>query len=82
MNDRKDRDRLMGMLLTDQKFADAVFDDPDGVLTELGFGSDEIDAVKKLPRTEFHTLSDRLDSRLTEDQRTSSKECFEDDNAR
>ena len=76
MTNREKRDRLMGMLLTDRKFADAVFADPEGVLTDLGFGAEEIDAVKTLPRTDFSMLSDRLDARLTEEQRTSSKEHF------
>jgi hypothetical protein len=76
MANKEKRDRMVGMLLTDRYFADAVFADPEGVLTELGFGADEIEFVRKMDRSDFSALSDRLDYRLTQDQRTSSKECF------
>lgn len=79
MADKEKRDRMMGMLLTDRKFADAVFADPEGVLTDLGFGTDEIESVKQMRQLDFSSLSDRLDSRMTQDQRTCSKECFESD---
>ena len=76
MRDQREKDRLIGMLLTDKKFADAVFADPSGVLTELGFGRDEIEAVARLPQEKFRNLADTLDSRLTQDQATSSKHHF------
>ncbi|OQY25809.1 MAG: hypothetical protein B6244_14745 [Candidatus Cloacimonetes bacterium 4572_55] len=79
MADREKRDRMLGMLLTDRKFADAVFEDPEKVLTDLGFGADEIETIKGIKRESFSHLSDKLDARMTQNQRTSSKECFPDE---
>lgn len=81
MSNRKAKDRMIGMLLTDKKFADAVFADPSGVLSDLGFSEEEISCVAALPKEAFTHLADKLDARLTQDKLTSSKQCFDDNPA-
>jgi hypothetical protein len=71
-------DRMVGMLLTDGYFAEQVFADPQGVLSELGFSQEEIDMVSKFPQEKFKSLAATLDTRLTRNKRTCSKKCFED----
>jgi len=59
-------ERILGRLVTDEGFRERFFTDPEGACLQIGadMSRQELDALKRIPRTALADLGARIDDRI------------------